>query len=186
MKKILKQDRNSRQRQYIVPVSNLKARKIKTLLSLPIHLAHHPIAAASVALLSLRCRSAVAPLPLLSLLLLLLLSLLLSLRFRSAVAPLSISCRSADANVALLPFLSLLLLLSCHSWYRSCCRSTVTPAVALLSLRCHSAIVLLSVRCRSVVAPMPLLSLLLSLFLLLLLSIHFCRLDCSRSSPQEA
>ena len=54
MKKKLKQDSNSRQRQDIVPVSNLKARKTKTLLSLTIHLAHHPIAAAAVAPLLLR------------------------------------------------------------------------------------------------------------------------------------
>ena len=56
MKKILKQDINSKQRQEIVPFSNLKARKIKTLLSLPIHLDHNPIAAAAVDPLSLRCR----------------------------------------------------------------------------------------------------------------------------------
>ena len=71
MKTILKQDSTSKQRQYIVPVSNLKARKIKTLLSLPIHLAHHRFAAASVAPLLLNCCSAVA---------------LLSLCFHSAVA----------------------------------------------------------------------------------------------------
>ena len=49
MKTILKQYSNSRQIQDIVPVSNLKARKIKTLLSLLIHLDHHQFAAAAVA-----------------------------------------------------------------------------------------------------------------------------------------
>ena len=49
-------------------------------LSSPIHLAHHPIAAAAVAPLLPRCRTATAP---------------LSLRFRSAVALLSLCCRSA-------------------------------------------------------------------------------------------
>ena len=49
IKTILKQDSNSRHRQDIVPVSNLKAMKIKTFLSFPIHLAHNWFAAAAVA-----------------------------------------------------------------------------------------------------------------------------------------
>ena len=83
-KTILKQESNSKQRQDIVPVSNLKARKIKTLLSLPIHLAHHRFAAAAVAPLSIRCCSVVDP---------------LLLRCCSAVAPLSLRCCSAAAAV---------------------------------------------------------------------------------------
>ena len=61
MKTILKKDSNTRQIQDIVPVSNLKARKIKTLLSLPIHLTHHRIAAAAVAPLSLRSADDAVP-----------------------------------------------------------------------------------------------------------------------------
>ena len=64
-KTILKQDSNSIQRRGIVPVSKMKARKIKTFLPLPIHLDRHPIAAAAVAPLSRRCPTAVAPLSLL-------------------------------------------------------------------------------------------------------------------------
>ena len=136
MKTILKQDSNSMQRQNIVPVSNLKASKIKTLLSLPIHLAHHRFTAASVPMLLLLCCSTVAPLPLPLLLLLLpllplLIYLLLSLRCCSccssastpSVTPLSLRCRlccsaaaAVDPAVATLSLLlSLLLSLHCHS-----------------------------------------------------------------------
>ena len=115
----------------------------------------------------LRCRSAVAP---------------LSLRCRSDVAPMLLRCRFAvnplslcwrccfsfcrsDVAPAVAP---LLLLLSLH------CRSTAASVATLshlkslmLSLHCHSccrsAISPLSVRCPSVVAPLLLLSLLLSL-----------------------
>ena len=125
------------------------------------------------ALLSFRCCSAVAP---------------LSIRCRSAVAQLSLSCRSA---VALL----LLLSIRCHCC-RFCYRYTVPAdiapavtqlslllllcccsAVALVSLWCHSAIFPLSVCYRPVVAPLPLLSLLLALRILLQLSLHCCCLD---------
>ena len=119
MKTILKQDRNSRQRQDIVPVSNLKERKIKNLLSLPIHLAHHRFAAAGVALLSLR--SLVAPLCCCSVLALMLL--------HSVVAPLSL-CNSSD--VARLSLYCVWLSLGCRS------------AVAWLSLGCCSAVARLS------------------------------------------
>ena len=183
MKKILKQDSNSIQRQDIIPVSNLKASKIKTLLLLPIHLYHHPISDAAIARLSLRCRSAIAAVAPAVATLSLLISLLLLLRCCSTVTPLSLHCQSAIAQ----------LLLHC----RCCCYTAtpaiapaVTPAVALMLLRCRSAIIPLSVQCRSVVAPLSLLSLLmlllLSLLLSLLISLHCCCLDCSCSSPQEA
>ena len=123
MKKILKQVRNSRQRQDIFPVSNLENRKIKTLLLSPIHLAHHPFAATAFTPLSLRCHIAIAPLslrcccsccryevaPAIT-------SAIapLSFCFRSAVTPLLLRCRSAAAYVAPLPLLSLLLSLLCH------------------------------------------------------------------------
>ena len=175
MRIILKQDSNSRQRQDIVPVSNLKSRKIKTFFSLPIHLSRHIFAAAAVTLFSLLCRSTFAPLSLL-------LSLLLSLRCRSC-------CRSA---VAPLPRLSL----RCCC-YHSCCRYAVAPVIApavtplslLMSICCHSAIAPLSVRCRSVVAPLPLLSLLLLLLCCSCCRSYFCsccRLNCSCLLPQEA
>ena len=121
--------------------------------------------------LSLRCHSPVT---------------LLSLRCCSAIAQLLLRCRSVAASVAPLPLLLLLLSLRCHFCYRSCCQSTVTPAVAVVSLWCRSAIVPVSVRRSSVVAPLLLLSLLLSFLLSLLLSLHCCCLDWSRSSPQEA
>ena len=93
MRTLLNQDSNSRQRQYIVPVSNLKSRKIETFLSFSIHLAHHRFTAAAVAPLSFRCRSAVAR---------------QSLRCCSAVAPLpllSLSCRYCRSAVATLSLL---------------------------------------------------------------------------------
>ena len=158
MKTILKKDSNSRQRQDIVPVRNLKARKIKTLLSLPIHLDHLPITAAAFAPLLLRCCSAFAP---------------LSLRCCSAVAPISLLCRSA---VAPLPLMSLLLSLRCLSCYHSCCCSAVAP----LSFCCRSAIAQLSLRCRfcfSVAAAVALAVATLSLLLSLLLSLH-CHFCC--------
>ena len=160
MKKILKQDSNSRQIQDIVPVSNLKARKIKTLLSFPIHLAHHRFAATAVALLLLRCRSdaaAVAPsVATLSLLLL----LMLSLRCHSC-------CRSC----------------------RSCCRYAVAPSIApavtllplLLLIYCWSDVAPLSLRYQSTVTP-----LLLCWCCCHSWCCSFCLLDFSRSSPQEA
>ena len=137
IKRILKQDSNSRQRQYIVPVSNLKARKIKTLLSLTIHLVHHPIDAAAVDLLLLRCCSTIAP---------------LSLCYRSAVAALSLHCCYAAASVtpAVAPAIA-----SAVAPMSLRCRSAVAP----LSLWCCSAIPPLSVCFRSVFAPLSLLSL---------------------------
>ena len=165
MKKILKQDSNSRQRQDIVPVSNLKARKTKHLLLFPIHLVHHRFAAADFAPLSLRCHTAIT-----------LLSLryccscrryavaTLSLRCRSAVAPLSLRCHSAVAPlllsccsaVAPLP----LLLLRCRCCC-SFCRYAVTAVIApdvtplslLLSLFCHSGVALVLLRYHSVIIP---------------------------------
>ena len=114
-----------------------KGRKIKTLLSSPIHLAHHRSAVAplslrcrtDIATLSPCCRSAVAP---------------LSHRYRSAVAlPLSLRCCVA---VALLlhryrstvdPLLSLLMSLRSRTAIApvslSCCRSCCRYAVAPLS-----------------------------------------------------
>ena len=157
MKTILKQDSNSRQRQDIVPVSNLKARKIETLLSLPIHLGHYQFAAAAVAPLSIHCRccpscclsccrsccrSAIAP------------------AVAPDVAPLSLRCRC------------------CCSCCRYCCDYTVTPVVALLSLRYRSVISPLSLRCFSADAAVtpavsPLSPLLLLLLLLLLTLVLF-------------
>ena len=145
MKKILKQDSNSRQRQAIVPVSKLKARNIKTLLLLPIHLAHHRFTAADFAPMLLHsrccrscCRSChrscccydVAP-------------LLLRFRFYQSVAP-AVAPAVDTLSLLLLPLLSL----HCNS----CCRSDV----ALLSLCCRSAVALLSLCCRSGVAPLSL------------------------------
>ena len=72
---------------------------------------------------------------------------LLSLCYRSAVAPLSLRCRSVVAPlshrycIAIAP-------LSLH-WFRSCCRYAVVPAIA-------SAITPLLIRYRSVVAPLSL------------------------------
>ena len=156
MKKILKQDSNSRQRQDIVSVSNLKARKMKTLLSLTITW----IIIDSLSLLLLHCRSAVAPLslrcrcccrcccscciyavtpaissdvdPAVALL------LLLSFRCHCCCS----CCRYSVATLSLL--LSLLLLLCCHS----CCRSGVAP----LLLRYRSIISSMSLCCCSSVA----------------------------------
>ena len=91
-------------------------------------------------------------------------SLLLSIRCRSC-------CCSAAASINPLHLMSLLLWLRCRSCYCSFCRSSVIPAVALLSLHCPSAIAALSVHCRSVVAPLLLLSILLSPLLSLLLSL---------------
>ena len=103
-----------------------KGRKIKMLLSLPIHLAHHqstvePLSlccCTDIATLSLCCCSSVAP---------------LSHRYRSAVAtPLSLRCRAAVT-----PLL--------HRY-----RSTVAPLLSLLlSLRSHTAITPVSLHCRS-------------------------------------
>ena len=126
-KKILKQDSNSRQRQDIVPVRNLKARKMKTLLSLPIHLDHHRFAAAAITPLSLPCRSGVAP---------------VSLRCRSGVAPVSLRCCSGVAPVSL-RCCSAVAPLSLRS------RSSVTqlsPAVAPLFLCCRSGVAPVSLR----------------------------------------
>ena len=158
-KTILKQDSNSIERQEIVPVSNLKARKIK----LCCRCQSTWLIIDLLSLLSLHCRSAVAPAvsPLL---------LLLSIRCHYAVTTLSLRCHYAAASFAPLP----LLLLRCHSFYCSCCHSTVTPAVDLLSIRYCSVISPLSLCCCSAAAAVtpsvaPLLSL-LSLLLSLLLS----------------
>ena len=109
IKTILKQDNNSRQIIDIVPVSKKKEKKIKTLLSSPIQLAHHPITAADVAPLPLRCRTNITPLSLLcyhsfcrytvatqSLLL----SPPLLLHCRSTVAPLLLRCCSAVTTLS--------------------------------------------------------------------------------------
>ena len=108
-----------------------KGRKIKTLLSSPIHLAHHrstvePIllcCCTHIATLSLCCRSTVAP---------------LSHRYRSAVAtPLLLRCRAGVT-----PLL-----------HRYC--STVAPLLLLLlSIRSHTAIAPVPNHCRyTTVAP---------------------------------
>ena len=137
MRTLLNQDSNSRQRQYIVPVSNLKSRKIETFLSFSIHLAYHRFTAAAVAPLSLVCHSAVAR---------------QSLGSRSAVARQLLGCRSAVARLSLgsrsaVALLSLRcrfclsvaatvarLWLRCHSCYSSCCRSAVTSFCDYLPL----------------------------------------------------
>ena len=107
-----------------------KGRKIKTLLSLPIHLAHHrstvepplPRCRTDIATLSLCCRSAVAT---------------LSHRYCSAVAtPLSLRCRASVTPLS----------------HRYC--STVAPLLSLLlSLRIRTAIAPLSCHCRTAIAP---------------------------------
>ena len=103
-----------------------KGRKIKTLLSSPIHLAHHrstvePLllrCCTDIATLSLCCRSAVA---------------LISHRYRSAVStPLLLSCRTDVAPLS-------------HRY-----RSTVAPLLSLLMLlRSRTAISPVSLHCRS-------------------------------------
>ena len=127
-----------------------KGSKIKTLLSLPIHLAHHrstvePLSLrcrTDIATLSLCCRSAVAP---------------LSQRYCSAVAtPLSLRCCAAftlllrryRSTVALL--LSLLLSLRSHTSIAPvslhCCSSAVAPAVNTQSHRYRTVVTPLSNR----------------------------------------
>ena len=149
IKIILKQDSNSRQRQDIFTVSNLKTRKIKTLLSLPIRLDHHRFSSAAVAPLSLRCHSTVAAV-----------APAIAPDVATVVTPLSLllsfRCGYAAASVAPLPLLSLLLsllmslllllllLLCCHS----CCCFAVAP----LSLHYHSVISPLLLRCCSAAA----------------------------------
>ena len=113
-------------------------KKIKMLLSLPIHLAHH---CASVAPLLLRCHSVVSP---------------LLHCCRTAIAMLSLCCRSAVA----------LLLLLCRFAAVAPLSHRCRTAIVLLSIHCPSAAVAPDVathsHCyRSTVA--PLLSLLLSL-----------------------
>ena len=160
MNRILKQDRNSRQIQDIVPVSNLKAMKIKTLLLSPIQLDHHPIASTAVALMSLRCRTDIAPLSLCSC------CSWYSSCCRSAVALAFAPTVAPSVAPAIAPdvaLLSLLLLL--------CCLSDVAP----LTLHYRSVISPMLLHCCSAaaavtpdVAPLsPLMSLLLSLLLLL-------------------
>ena len=105
--------------------SKKKGRKIKTLLSSPIHLAHHRSAVAllslrcrtNIATLSLYCRSAVAT---------------LSHRYCSAVAPLLRCCHNAIAPVSL-----------------HCRSAAVAPAVATQSHRYHTVVAPLSNRDRS-------------------------------------
>ena len=132
-----------------------KGRKIKTLLSSPIHLAHHcstvkPLSLrcrTDIATLSLYCHSAVAT---------------LSHRYCSAVAPqLSLCCRTAVAPLShryrstVAPILSLLLLLrsltSITPKLRHCCSAAVAPAVDTQSHRYRTSIAPLSLRCRAVV-----------------------------------
>ena len=118
-----------------------KGRKIKTLLSSPIHLAHHRSTVAplslrycsAVAPILLRCRSVVAPLP---------------QRYFTATVPLSL--RRCCSVVALL---SLLLLLRSRTaiapLLRHCRSAAVAPAVATQS----TGIKPLSRRCRTAIAP---------------------------------
>ena len=109
-----------------------KGRKIKTLLSSPIHLAHH---CSTVKPLSLRYRSAVTP---------------IFLCCRSVVAPLSHLYHTATVPLLLCRCCSVVALLS----YSYC------TGIAPLSLRCcHScwryAVALLSHRCCAVFEPQP-------------------------------
>ena len=137
MKTILKQYSNPRKRRDIVPVSNLKARKIKTFFCCQ----STWLIIKSLPLLSLRSRSAVAPLslqyhsccrytvapaiaPAVAPL-----SLLLSLRCRSGVAPVSLCCRSAVALLLLWCRSSVAPLLFCYQY-------TVAPLL-LRCLCCH-------------------------------------------------
>ena len=107
-----------------------KGRKIKTLLSSPIHLAHHR---STVEPLSLGCRTDIATLPLCCRSDV----IMLSRRYCSAVAPpLSLRCRAAVTPLS-------------HRY-----RSTVSPLLLLLlSLRSHTAIVPLSCRCQTATTP---------------------------------
>ena len=114
-----------------------KGRKIKTLLSSPIHLAHHrstvkPLS--DIAMMLLCCRSTVAPL--LSLLMLLCsctaIAPLLLRCCRScccyAVAPLSHRCRAVVEPQPLRPREGI------NNTILNCCCSTVTPLSLLLSI----------------------------------------------------
>ena len=140
-----------------------KQGRSKNLLSLPIHLAHHRFAAAAVAQLSLRCRSAVSP--------------AVAPAVAPAVTPLSLLlllrcrlCRFVAAYVA--PAVSTL--------SHSCCRSDVAPVL----LRYRSVISPLSLRCWSAAAAVTpdvaLLSPLLLLLLWLLLSLGLFAVVASR------
>ena len=110
-KKILKKDSKSRM-------------KIKTLLSSPIHLAHHRSAIVPLSLR--RCRSVVA---------------LMSHRYRTGIAPLSLRfcCSCCRYTVAPLS----------HRY-----RATVAPLLSLLlSIRSRTSIEPLWRRCRTAIAP---------------------------------
>ena len=153
MKKILKQDINSRQRKDIVPVSNLKARKI----TLCCRCQSTWLIIDSLLLLSLRCCSVVALLSLCCCSAGTLLPLLL-LRCRCCR-----SCYCYAVTAAIVPAvttLSLLLLLWCRSGVAlvSLCYRSV---ISLLSLRCCSAAADITAAVASAVAPAvtPLLSL---------------------------
>ena len=111
MKTILKQYSNTRQRQDIVPVRNLKARKIRSLRC-----------RSALSQLSLRLRSAsIAPAisPL---------SLHCNSYCCSAVAPISLSCRPAVAPLSVRYQSAVSLLLLC------CCSTVTTSVTALLPL----------------------------------------------------
>ena len=123
-----------------------KGRKIKTLLSSPIHLAHHhstvePLSlccCTDIATLSHRYRTAIVPLLLRRCCSVV---ALLSHRYRTGIAPLSLRCCCSCCRYAVT-------LLS----HRYC--STVAPLLSLLlSLRSRTAIAPLSRRCRTAVAP---------------------------------
>ena len=116
-------EKNRRQQDYNKTAN--QERKIKTLLSLPIHLAHHR---STIAPLSLRCPSGVAP---------------LLHRYCTAIVPLSL-CRYRSAAVALLlrccRTAIVPVLLHCRS-------ASVAPAVATQSHCYCTRIAPLSLRC---------------------------------------
>ena len=130
-----------------------KGRKIKMLLSSPIHLAHHRSTSEPLSLrcctdivtLSLCCCSAVAP---------------LTHRYRSAVdTPLSLLCRADVTSLlhryrsTVTPPLLLLMLLRSHTAIAPislhCCSATVAPAVATQLHRYRTVVAPLSNRNRS-------------------------------------
>ena len=115
-----------------------KGRKIKTLLSSPIHLAHHR---STVALLSLRYRSAIAPLLLRYRSAIATLShryryavTLLSLRCRTAIVPLSFRCLYAAVTPLSRCYHTAIAPVLLHS-----CFAAVAPAVNTQSQRYRTA-----------------------------------------------
>ena len=100
-----------------------KERKIKTLLSSPIHLDHH---CSAVAPILLRCCSVVDP---------------LSHRYRTGIAPLSLRCCRSCCRYTVAPLL--------HRY----CSTVNLLLLLLLSIHSRTAIAPLSRRCRNAVAP---------------------------------